>query len=214
MSYLSRDKRRAQLLELGLRLFSRRSYDDVSIDDIAEEAGVSRGLMYHYFGGKRALYTEVIRHAAQGLVETLAPDLELSPVENLTRGLERYLTFVEERAEAYLALMHGGLGADEHVQQILEDTRRDVVDDILVGLELESSPPAPLRTAARSWLGAVEAAALDWLAHRDVARPMLVAMLSASLATQLVVTAQLHDDIELPEVVREQLARLLGFRRG
>ena len=53
------DERRAQLIELGTRLFSTRSYEDISIDDVAEQAGISKGLLYHYFGGKREFYVEV-----------------------------------------------------------------------------------------------------------------------------------------------------------
>ena len=42
------DERRAQLLALGLRLFAEHSYDEVSIDELARAAGVSKGLLYHY----------------------------------------------------------------------------------------------------------------------------------------------------------------------
>jgi AcrR family transcriptional regulator len=44
---LAPQARRAQLLELGARLFAARSVDEISIDVLAEEAGVSRGLLYH-----------------------------------------------------------------------------------------------------------------------------------------------------------------------
>jgi AcrR family transcriptional regulator len=58
------DERRTQLLELGLRLFTDRSYDELSIDDIARAAGISKGLLYHYFPSKRDYYVEVVRRAA------------------------------------------------------------------------------------------------------------------------------------------------------
>ena len=69
------DERRAQLLELGLRLFGDRSYDDVSIDDIAREAGVSKGLLYHYFGSKRVFYAACVEHAAASLLLANGADL-------------------------------------------------------------------------------------------------------------------------------------------
>ena len=52
-NYLASDDRREQLLDLGLKLFASRSYEEVAIDDIAREAGISKGLLYHYFGRKR-----------------------------------------------------------------------------------------------------------------------------------------------------------------
>src|SRR6185503_20426450 len=68
------DARRAQLLEVGRELFTTRCYDDLSIDEIAQAAGISKGLLYHYFPGKRVYYVESLREAAEELLrQTLAP---------------------------------------------------------------------------------------------------------------------------------------------
>src|SRR5579871_2953848 len=58
------DERRAQLLELGLKIFGSQEYESIAIDDIAERAGMSKGLLYHYFSSKRGFYVAVVRHAA------------------------------------------------------------------------------------------------------------------------------------------------------
>ncbi|MEM7676524.1 MAG: helix-turn-helix domain-containing protein, partial [Myxococcota bacterium] len=71
---LQLDQRRQQLLELGLRLFSERAYDDVSIDDIARAASISKGLLYHYFPGKRVFYVATVRAAAAQLLSRIVPD--------------------------------------------------------------------------------------------------------------------------------------------
>src|SRR5947207_8992105 len=68
------DERRAQLLALGIELFSTHSYDDISIDDVADAAGISKGLLYHYFQGKREFYVEVIREASLQLRRLTEPD--------------------------------------------------------------------------------------------------------------------------------------------
>src|SRR3954452_404911 len=73
------DERRAQLLELGIRLFSTHAYDDISIDDVADAAGISKGLLYHYFQGKREFYVEVIREASLQLRRLTEPDPTLPP---------------------------------------------------------------------------------------------------------------------------------------
>ena len=174
------DERRAQLLVLGLRLFSERSYDEVSIDDIAREASVSKGLLYHYFGGKRAFYVACVEYAAGLLLDRIAPDLSLPEPERAQAGLEAYLDFVDEHDAAYLALMRSGIGNDPEVAAILERTRSTIVRRMLDGMGLDESR-AIFRTAARSWIGQVEAASVDHLDHRDLSRERLVRLLMSSL---------------------------------
>ena len=187
-NYLASDDRREQLLDLGLKLFASRSYEEVAIDDIAREAGISKGLLYHYFGSKRLFYTEVVRKAANDLLQTLDPDPRNNPPENVKRGLQAYLNFVTDRADAYLALMHGGLGVDDIINGILEDSRQQVVKTILTHIGGDGEPLA--RVAARAWIGNVEAAALDWLGHGDVKVDDLIEMLTAALYIQLAVAGK------------------------
>jgi AcrR family transcriptional regulator len=61
---LQTDTRRTQLLDLGMDLFAARAYEDIAIDDLAAAAGISKGLLYHYFRGKREFYVETIRAAS------------------------------------------------------------------------------------------------------------------------------------------------------
>ena len=209
--YLHQDHRRQQLLEVGLKLFGSRSYDEVSIDEIAAAAEVSRGLMYHYFRGKRGFYTEVVRMAAGRVLEAIVPDPALGPRANLERGLRAYLAFVDEHADAYLALMCGGVGTDDTVIAILEETRTEVVDQILEGMGA-SLDDAKLRLAVRAWIGGAEAAALQWLVNRDVSVDYVVSMLSSSLAGILVATVDKKFLLGL--VDRASLDRLLRWRAG
>src|SRR4051812_18461325 len=82
------DARRAELLLAGERLFTEKAFDDVSIEDIAEAAGVSKNLLYHYFSGKRELYIGAIRAATQEMLERTEPDMRLEPVERLRRAID------------------------------------------------------------------------------------------------------------------------------
>jgi AcrR family transcriptional regulator len=174
------DVRRAQLIELGIRLFSERPYDSISIDEIAREAAISKGLLYHYFGGKRDFYVACLRFAADQLLERTLPDEALVDAERARAGLEAYLSYVEERAGAYSALTRGGIGSDPEVQEILERTRRTIVDRMLESMRLRE--PSPIfRVAVRSWIGQVEAACLEWLGRRDVPREKLVKLLLGAL---------------------------------
>ncbi|MCL7021329.1 TetR/AcrR family transcriptional regulator, partial [Vibrio vulnificus] len=65
---LSVEERHAQLITSAQRLFARQAPEDVSLDDVAREAGVSRPLVYRYFpGGKQQLYEAALRKAADQL---------------------------------------------------------------------------------------------------------------------------------------------------
>lgn len=170
------DARRQQLIRRGLELFATRAYDEVSIDDLARGLGISKGLLYHYFPTKRDFYAAVIEAAANEILERTQPDVSLAPLDRLASGLKAYLEYVEQRADAYVALMRGGIGSDREVAHILEKTRMQLVTRILNAMGA-TSPIPRLRILLRAWIGFVEAASLDWLAQRDMPRDDLVAML-------------------------------------
>ncbi len=186
------DERRARLLELGLELFGRRSYEEISIDDIAAEAGMSKGLLYHYFGSKRGFYVATVRQAAGDLVAHVAPSSSLPPEQRVSSGLDAYLTFVEAHAGAYVALMRSGVGADPEVLEIVEGTRSAIAARILEeGLGLVTPPPI-YRVALRSWIGAVEAASLEWVERRDLPKSTLVELFADLLVHTLTMAAKIE----------------------
>jgi len=170
---LDNDARRAQLLDLGMRIFTEKTYDEVSIDDLARAAGISKGLLYHYFPTKRDLYLTGLRAIANDLLErTNVVRDDLPPIERIRVGIDAYLTFVSERARPYVALMRGGIGSDPEVMQIIEGVRAALIDRFFSTsgspLAVGDNRTALARTALRGWLGYAEAASLDWLTHRDL----------------------------------------------
>src|SRR5258706_10291756 len=86
------DERRSRLLELGIKLFAKYSYDDISIDQVAEAAGMSKGLLYHYFGNKREFYVETMREASLQLRRVTEPDPSLPPGPRLRAAVDAHLT--------------------------------------------------------------------------------------------------------------------------
>jgi AcrR family transcriptional regulator len=182
---LGTDERRAQLLELGRRLFNARSYDEISIDDVAAAAGISKGLLYHYFSSKRVFYVETVRMAASEMIARTAPPPQLSATRQLDQGLDAYLDYVENNAKAYENLLRSGIGTDAEVDRIVERTRRALMRRI-IRTQVRLGPPPPLlRIAVRGWVGFVEAAVLDWLDRRDLGRPALRTMLATALTSAL-----------------------------
>jgi AcrR family transcriptional regulator len=166
------DERRAQLLALGLDLFSQRAYDAISIDEIALAAGISKGLLYHYFPTKRDFYSAAIREASRQLLECTRPDESAPPLERLSRGLDAYLAYVEHRGPAYSALLRGGIGSDPSVAGIVQETRDSFLERVIENFPAAEIGPT-LRVVLRGWIGFVEAASLDWVERRELSREEL-----------------------------------------
>jgi AcrR family transcriptional regulator len=162
------DVRRQQLLELGLELFATQSYDELSIDEIAKRAGVSKGLLYHYYPSKRAFYVAAVREAARQFLEETDVDkhgtgAEPDP-EGQRAGLQAFIDYVSRHRVVYTFLLRGGIGTDPEVADVLEQTREALVDRILNRLaRFGARPDDPAaRLRLRGWLGFLEAASLDW----------------------------------------------------
>ena len=183
------DERRAQLIELGTRLFSTRPYEEISIDDVAEEAGISKGLLYHYFGGKKEFYVEVLRAASEELRRITEPDPTLSPGDRLRASVDAHLNYVEHNSKVYAAIYRSGAIAQE-ANDILEEHREVVLGYFLRDFGITKPRPV-LRAALRAWMSMVEGACLDWIAHPEVDRDSLRSLLIAGYAAMMARTVEL-----------------------
>jgi AcrR family transcriptional regulator len=184
---LSVDARRRHLLEVALDLFSTRSYATLSIDEIAAAAGVSKGLLYHYFPGKRDLFVAVVRLAADDLAAATAPDPAQPARTQLRATLDAYLTWVRQHSVGYRTLLQGGLGADPELLRIVEDYRATVAARVAALTPTsEAFPGAEWAVVVRGWIGYVEAATLEWLARDGhPPQPRLCDMLADALPAAL-----------------------------
>ncbi len=186
---LDLEERRAQLLALASVAFSAKSYDDVSIDALAQAAQVSKGLLYHYFPSKRDLYIAIIRAGAEKLTAQTLPDPTLPPREQVFLGVDGYLRHVEENPAIFLTLLQGGIGRDSEVYEFVEQVRRRFVDVTLERIGQNLASPVQ-RTLVRGWVGMVEAASVDWVESRSVSRAELTKLLVKSLLYSLQIGAQ------------------------
>ena len=194
------DERREQLLELGVRLFSERAYDEIAIEDIAAAAGVSKGLLYHYFGGKRAFYVACVQRAALGLVNELAR-VSAAPGEAKARaGLVAYLDFAQGHGVAYRTLMRSGLGNDAEVAAVLDGARRAIAGQLLRELGVDGQRRPVYRAAAIGWLGQVEATCMDWLDHGTPSKEALVTLLLGALRGSVESAALADREEEAPSL--------------
>jgi AcrR family transcriptional regulator len=178
------DERRSQLLALAKAQFSERAYDEVSIDDLAREARISKGLLYHYFPTKRDLYVAGLREIAGELVAAITSvPKDLAPIEAARASLDAYLLHIERQRRAYVSLMRGGIGSDPEVAAVIDGVRQQ-----LFGQFLEGSPFKPMlegnarfETSVRGWIGFCESATLDWCTNPRLTRVELRDLLTEIL---------------------------------
>ena len=157
---LSPDDRRNELLALGAEVFGQRPYDEVRIDEIAERAGVSRALMYHYFPDKRAFFAAVVRAEGERLFEATntPPEPGQTLFGQVRAGVLAYLHYDEGHPHgAWAAYM--GMGRSDPVLRGIEDIDNDrqanrIIDRITdaVGGAMGADVERDLRATIYGWL--------------------------------------------------------------
>ncbi|MRH92221.1 TetR family transcriptional regulator [Nocardia sp. SYP-A9097] len=182
---LEPDERRAQILSCAIDMFGERPYAAVSTAELAQRAGVARGLINHYFGNKRDLYLAVVRRMV-----TLPRANHMLEPSGTTR----------ERVEASVAWLldtigeHGttwvkvtgleGIGDDPDVQRILDEADNAAAARVvqMVGLN-DSLHSAELQALVRCYGGLVKAAGREWIVRGSLNRAQVHALLSDTLTT-------------------------------
>lgn len=197
------EERRQQLIGVALELFARRSPDEVSIDEIAAAAGISRPLVYHYFPGKLSLYEAALKRAAQDLASRFEEPHEGSLGGRLLRVMRRFFDFVDEHGPGFSALMRGGPAVGSSATNALIDSVRQVAYEQILSHLRVTDPPARLELLIRSWISLVESTALIWLDGRRIPRAELETQLVHSFAALAAVGAAY--DEEMTALLRHML---------
>ncbi|PZS20183.1 MAG: TetR family transcriptional regulator [Pseudonocardiales bacterium] len=179
---LNPEARRAQLIELGVEMLATRTLDELSVEDIAQQAGISRGLLFHYFSSKQEFHVEVARAAAQELLRRTEPDAGLAPVASLHASLSAFVDYVEENPDNYTSLVRGAASGDAEMRAIFDQTRASMagrVIAIVADTGVSMGPRAEL--AVHGWIAFVEACVIGWLGSRAFGREQLLDLLTKAL---------------------------------
>ncbi|MET9969070.1 TetR/AcrR family transcriptional regulator [Streptomyces sp. NPDC006356] len=206
------EERRQQLIGVALELFSQRSPDDVSIDEIASAAGISRPLVYHYFPGKLSLYEAALKRASDELAERFVEPHEGPLGARLLRVMRRFFDFVDEHGPGFSALMRGGpavpaggarlFSTATATNALIDSVRQAAYVQILSHLNVVN-PPARLELVVRSWISLAESTALIWLDGRRIPRAELEVQLVHDFAALAAVSAA--GDEEMGALLRRML---------
>jgi len=179
---LNPEARRAQLIELGVEMLATRTLDELSVEDIAQQAGISRGLLFHYFASKQEFHLEVARAAAKELIRRTQPDESQPPVEALHGSLREFIDYVEENPDNYKSLVRGAASGDADMRAIFDETRATLarrVIGVVAAMGLQMGPRAEL--AVHGWVAFVEECVIRWIDTRTFDRDALQDLLAKSL---------------------------------
>jgi AcrR family transcriptional regulator len=175
---LAIDARREQLLRAGVDLLRVRTPDEISIDDLARHAGISRGLLYHYFEDKDAFVVAVVEQASEELREALRADPQLSGHERLEGAIDAFIAYAEAHAAGFRAVLTGAV-TNRNVAAVIEQTRERDLDALVAGVAATAADPAHarrsnvLRAALHAHMHFMEGAIVRWLTRREITRQQL-----------------------------------------
>jgi AcrR family transcriptional regulator len=164
---ISRFGRREQLVVAALRLFSERPYEDVSIDDIANEANVAHGLLSYYFGGKRGAYLAALQMVQTDLQALTRPIRSDGDIAAQIRGMaRRHFEYFRAHPQVLLGLL-ASAPTDTEARAIAESTHAAGAQAFLDLLGLPESPPPVLHIALRGCMGFMDEVTMHWLSHDE-----------------------------------------------
>jgi len=190
------DERRRLLLDAGAALFADHAFEEISMRQIAQAAGVSKPLLYHYFPSKIELFKAAVAEKAEELQSLIEPPGDGDPLEQLLGSLDAYLGWIEANAKTWSKLMQSAASIPE-ARELIEGFRERTMNIALRRLTGRRKPRPALRTAVKGWLGYMDAAILDWTQARDLGREKLRDLLLAAFVASISAAQQIDPNIQL-----------------
>ncbi len=177
-SRLTVDTRREQLVRAGVELLRTNAPDAVSVDAVARKAGVSRGLLYHYFEDKDAFVIAVLEQAGERLRVALRPDPSRRERDQIPAAIDGFIAFAEAHAAGFSAVLTGGV-ANRKVAAVVDRTRERDLEEFVAavaaatGARQQAIDRDVLRVALHAHMHFMEGAVVRWLSHREIKRDQL-----------------------------------------
>lgn len=180
---MSPQDRRRQLLDLGEELATEQPLENVTIEAVAERAGVSRALIFHYFDSKQDFHLALVQEWAQKMQErTLPPEDVDDPLLILTESLGAYVDYVTGNSDQFIAVLRGAMSTDPAMRNVAESTRAEMTRRILhygPALGIEVTPAVEM--AVKGWTAFVEDVMIRWITDRQLSRDEVLKLLVSSL---------------------------------
>jgi AcrR family transcriptional regulator len=178
-----RRRRREELLDVADRVIQDRG-TNVSMDEIASEAGITKPVLYRHFGDKDGLYEALTQRYVDDLTHALQPAAATDdPRSRLAAAIDAYLSYVEREPERYRFLLHAG--EQPRTAPIVGEFRRRHIANCTFtaaeNLQKAGLDPGFAEPWAQCVNGMVRAAGSSWLESRSLPRDLLVQYLTTIL---------------------------------
>ena len=180
---LDPDVRREQILVEASSLFADQDYSAVSLEMIASRAGVTRGLVHHYFGSKRGLFLAVVERAVRVPDDVaLIPEGATGSFEEIVAAcVRRWMRVIESAGGLWIAADSGGVGGAD-ADAVLSSARDDLVDRMIDEVPFpESLDRDLLRSALRCYAAVARVATEEWLVRGTLDRSQTETLLRLEL---------------------------------
>jgi AcrR family transcriptional regulator len=170
VSRLPAARRRRQLLDVGLEVFSRKGFHLTSMEEVAEAAGVTKPVLYQHFGSKRELYLELLEDVGGQMMTAVAKAVAgaRGPHQQVEAGFAAYFGFVATHEDAFKLLFGGGTRRDEEFADAVARVESTIADELsrLIEADIDGEHRTLL---AHGLIGLAEGASRYWLTSgRDV----------------------------------------------
>ena len=173
---MPREVRELQMLEAAERAFAARGFHAASVDAIAEASGITKPMVYAYFGSKEGLYRACMQRARARLLAALREgvDTGAAPDQQLWHGLLAVFTFVERERDSWAILLGEVTQGTGPFAQDGAAVRREL-SALIAELLRRAASAEGLDTAAvpisdqlaRALMGAGESLAVWWAEHPE-----------------------------------------------
>lgn len=181
-SRLSPEQRRAQLIAIGVAFLAEHPLDELTIDELATRAGVSRALIFHYFDSRQGVERAIVTTARDSLLLATEPRLELAPRERVHDTLMRIAGFVREHSGTFSSLIRGVASGAPEVRAIVDESRELNAQRLLQAFtELGNADTPALRVALRAWVAFTEDVLLELVVDRRIDDEAVVDFLEQTL---------------------------------
>ncbi|MFD4354676.1 TetR/AcrR family transcriptional regulator [Nocardia sp. NPDC058518] len=170
---LTPQQRHDQLLDIGAALFAEKTYEDVLMEEVAERAGVTRALVYHYFSNKRDFYAAIFQRASDQLLASTDVDDDRSFAEMLEAAVDAHIQYFIDNRRAGRTVNRGALADDPVIQAIIAKELDTVGQRLLDKLEMTGHARTVAAVAVHGWLVFGRTVCVEWIQSQSISRAEL-----------------------------------------
>ena len=144
---MSRAERERQMLDVAEQVFGERGYQGTSMDEIAERCGVSKPMLYEYFGSKDGLLVACVGRSKAELLDVTQKAMAgaTDPEDILWRGMVAYFGFIDAHSKSFAMLLREPAAGSQEAVEAVEATRRqqsELISGVLAAFAPQAGEPA------------------------------------------------------------------------